>query len=484
MSALPPMKPFRLCVVLGLSGLLAGCANFSPDGGLSAVKDAARADLGKEIVKVSTDAEQADAGARTRALLKKGLTADRAVQVALLNNKGLQAAFNELGISEAQFVAASLPPNPSISILDIRGGGQFDIERRLVANLLSLLTLSARKDIAATQFQGAQLRAVAAVLKLAADTRRQYWRAVAAREQEGYLVQARGAAEATSELAKRLGETGAMNKLDQGREHAFYAELSAQGAKAKVQQSLERERLTRLMGLWGRDASYAVPSRLPSLPGRLKSPASIEREAIERRIDIKMARGGLDLVAKQYGLTQATRHINALQIGGAQNVTRSRSVDPATGVANIDKANLRGAELTLEIPIFDFGEARLREAEQTYMRAVNLLAERAVVARSEAREAYLAYKGSWDVARVYQSQVLPLRKAIQDESLLQYNGMLADLFTLINDARARTLSNVAAIDARRDFWIAEADLQAALIGGGMGGGEAKVATSGAPGAAE
>ena len=37
--------------------------------------------------------------------------AEAAVEVALLNNKGLQAAFNELGIAEAVMIEASLPPN-------------------------------------------------------------------------------------------------------------------------------------------------------------------------------------------------------------------------------------------------------------------------------------------------------------------------------------------------------------------------------------
>ena len=475
------MTALKLSAALAFAVTLAGCANFSPDGGLSPVSAAARADLGKDIVKVSTDAEQANASTRVRALMKKGLTADRAVQIALLSNKGLQASFNDLGISEAQFVEASLPPNPTISILSISGSGQLDIERRLIGNLLSLLTLQARKDIAETEFHGAQLKAIAAVLKLAADTRRQYWRAVAAAEQTSYLIEARAAAETTSGLAKRLGETGALNKLDQGREHAFYAELAAQTTKVKVQRALERERLTRLMGLWGRETAYALPARLPALPGRLKPSATIERQAIERRIDIKMARGALGLVAKKYGLTKATRYINALDVSGAENFTQARSVDPATGAATTSKTRQFGAELSIEIPIFDFGEARLRGAEQIYLRAVNLLAERAVSARSEAREAYIAYKGAWDVGRVYQSQVLPLRKIIQDESLLQYNGMLADLFTLIADSRARTLSNVAAIDARRDFWIAEADLQAALIGGGIAGSDAKTATAAAGG---
>ena len=476
------MRRFKLRPRLPMAAIaaalaLSGCASFSPDGGLSAVEASAKADLGADVVKISSDVQAGTAEARVRGLLKKGLTADRAVQAALLSNKGLQAAFNELGVSEAQFVEASLPPNPSFSYLLVSGSGQLDIERRIIANLLSLLTLQARTDIAEVQFRGAQLKAVNATLKLAADTRRQFFRAVAAAEQVTYLGQARSGAQTASELAKRLGETGAMGKLDQAREHAFYADLSAQIAKARVQQGLEKERLTRLMGLWGKDVAYALPSKLPALPGKLKGSARIEAEAIERRADLKLARGQLDLVAKQYGLTKATRYINAFELSGALYSSRARTVDPATGAVNIDKATKPGFELALEIPVFDWGEARAKEAEETYMRSANLLAEKAVNIRSEARESYLAYKGAWDVARVYQSQVLPLRQTIQDEQQLQYNGMLADLFNLLQDARARTLSNMAAIDARRDFWIADADLKAAIIGGGISGGDSKPSTT-------
>jgi outer membrane protein TolC len=119
-------------------------------------------------------------------------------------------------------------------------------------------------------------------------------------------------------------------------------------------------------------------------------------------------------------------------------------------------------------------------AEQTYMQAANKLAEKAVNVRSEAREAYVSYRGTYDIARQYIANVLPLRKIIQDEALLQYNGMLIDVTQLITDARARILSNVAGINARRDAWIAHTDFKHALIGGGSvgGGGGTAVAAAG------
>lgn len=148
-----------------------------------------------------------------------------------------------------------------------------------------------------------------------------------------------------------------------------------------------------------------------------------------------------------------------------------------------EKINRRGLEVEFTIPIFDFGAVGVRNAQETYMAAANRLAERAVNVRSEAREAYLRYRGNYDLARHYQSRVLPLQKRIQDEATLQYSGMLVDVSQLIIDARTRILSNVDAINARRDFWIAATDLKAALVGGGAGssggegGGEAVAAAA-------
>ena len=129
----------------------------------------------------------------------------------------------------------------------------------------------------------------------------------------------------------------------------------------------------------------------------------------------------------------------------------------------------RGFTTTFEVPLFDFGETRLREAEQTYMQAVNRLAQKAINARSEAREAYAAYRASYDIAGRYQRDVLPLRKTISDEMMLRYGAMQVDVFSLLNDARQRIAANIAAAEARRDFWISSVDLSAAIIGGGAGG---------------
>jgi outer membrane protein TolC len=452
----------RVCIALTAATLLSGCAWFSPDAGMGYVAGIADHELKKDVLAIRTPDDAEFAREAVRKLLKRPLTADSAVQIALINNRGLQAAYNELGIAEAAMVGASLPPNPSFSIERLSGPLEIEIEKRIVANILALATLPARAEVAADRFRQAQLRAAEETLRVAAETRRAYYWAVAGRELDGFLSQAKSAAETASQLATRLGETGAMNKLDQAREQVFYADITAQLATIRQRAGSDRERLIRMLGLWGQDLDFKLPAALPSLPRRAQSLPAIEVEAIRRRVDLQVARIEVDALAKSYGLTHATRFINLLEVSGIAKT----KIERETG----ERFRDRGFEVEFQVPLFDFGEVRVRQAEQTYMQAVNRLVERAVNVRSEARDAYRGYRSAYDIAGHYQREVLPLRKIISDETLLRYNAMQIDVFDLLAEARQRIVATTAAIDAKRSFWLATTDLKAAVAGGGTSGG--------------
>ena len=223
----------------------------------------------------------------------------------------------------------------------------------------------------------------------------------------------------------------------------------------------EREKLIRTLGLWRHDLKFVLPGFLPQLPRRPMTSPEIEIEAVERRLDLQTARIEVTALAKTYGLTQASRFVNLVELSGIRKTVKDRE----TG----EKERSRGFEAEIQIPIFDLGETKVRMSEQTYMQAVNRLAEKAVNVRSEAREAYRTYRSAYDIARHYRDEVVPLRKIISDETLLRYNAMLIDVFALLTEARQRINSNMQAIDAQRDFWLASVDLSVAVTGGGVGG---------------
>ena len=456
MMRTPSIKP--AVAVLAGALTLGACSTFSPDGGMSVAANVAEQELHKEVVAIRTQDDASSARARVQHLLKRPLTADTAVQIALLNNRGLQAAYNELGIAESVRMQQSLPPNPSFSISRISGSVETEIASQIVGNIIALATLPVRAEIATDRFRQAQLFAALETLRVAGKTRRVFYRAVTARQQVDLLTQANSAAATTTQLAKRLGETGAMNKLDQAREQVFYADLTAQLASARQRATSAREELIRSLGLWGSDLAFTLPNSLPALPKRPRTLPAVEQEAVSHRVDLQIARIELETLAKSYGLTKATRFINVLEAGYADKVTTSKE----TG----EQIRDRGFTVTFEAPLFDFGETRHREAEQIYMQVVNRLAEKAINVRSEARDRYQNYRSAYDIAAHYQREVLPLRKIISDEMILRYGAMQVDVFPLLIEARQRIAANAAAVEAQRNFWLASTDLSAAINGGG------------------
>jgi len=456
----------RLTAAAAAALVLAGCASFSPDGGAGRVAELTKERTGQAPSYQRTPGDVDTAQARVVELLKQPLTADSAVELAFLNNPGMQVSFSELGIAESDLVRAGRLRNPSFSFGRLReGGGVVEIERAVMFDVLGLLTLPVASQIEQRRFAQAQLQAAHEAVGIAADTRKAYFSAVAAQELVTYYGQVKEAADASNELARRMVQAGNFNKLAQMREQAFYADATSQLARAQHQAVVERERLTRLLGLSG-GQPFTLPERLPDLPTQPTEPKDAEQTAMEKRLDVLMAKRATEHAAKSLGLTKATRFINVLELG-YQN--KSVTGEP--------RAN--GYEIELELPLFDFGSTRAARAEATYMQAIHRTAQVAVDARSEVRESYSAYRTSYDLAKHYRDEVVPLRQRISEENLLRYNGMLIGVFELLADSRDQVASVTAYVEALRDHWIAETNLQTALTGRSPGAGSAPRSSSSA-----
>lgn len=450
--------------------LLTGCATFSADGGLDTVSSLTKERTGQALRQQKSEADRAQIETAVEQLLGKPLTADSAVQIALMNNKGLQASFADLGIAEADLVRAGRIGNPGFSFARMRGGDDIEIERSIMFDLVGLLTIPIRTNIEKGRFEQAKLQAAAEAVRVAADTRRAYFNAVAASQTAQYMEQVAEAAEAGAELGRRMEKVGNWSRLDQSREQAFYADAMTQVARARHNAVAAREKLTRMLGLWGNDAAFGLPQRLPELPDAPRDSTDFEAQAMQQRLDVQMAKRNAEATASALGLSRATGFVNVLHAGYAN-------------MSETGKPRANGYEIELELPIFDWGRSRTAKAESIYMQSVHRTADTAIRARSEVREAYSAYRTTYDVARHYRDEIVPLRKRISEEMLLRYNGMLIGVFELLADSRAQVASVNAAIEAQRDFWLAETDLQMAL--NGSGGAIAQMRTSEpAPGGGE
>ena len=448
--AVPP-APFVALALLALA--LSACATFSKDGGFDPVTQQTREHLDKEVRWSRSAAEQTKGDSEVAALLAHPLSAEDAVQIALLNNRMLQASFEDLGISEADLVQSGRLPNPRFTLRHAGVAAQYDIEETLSFNVLSLFTAPYAHEIEARRFAQAQSAVVIAVLRLANETRQAYFSAVAAHESVSYLEQVRTAAEAGAELARRMVAAGNWNVLDQAREQSFYSDAVQRLTRAKLEEDATRESLLRLMGLSGAQPGFQLTDRLPDPPQNIENLPDIEQAVLQNRIDLRLKRMQIDELAHSLGLTKATRFVNVLDAGPTRVLQGAES-----------QPYERGYEVSLEVPLFDGGGARVKRAEAIYSQAVDRFAQAVIEARSQIRLAYATYRANFDIAEQQRDQVVPTRKLIAAQNLLRYNASLISVFDLLADARGQIASVDAYIQSVRDFWIAKSELDTVLIG--------------------
>ena len=449
---------------LATATLLAGCASVQPDGASSAALDLAQPALtrlgGPPNRPSSTSPEEV--GVAVEALLaQKPLSMDNAVRVALLNSPRVAQSMAQLRISDAERVQAATLPNPHLAIARAVEGDKLMRERAIGFNLFGMLALPWRAEWAGQQAEVAKLQAAQEVLRTAADARKAWIAAVAAKQSAAYAADSKVAAEAAGELARRMASVGNWSKLNQARVQVALADATTAQARSENSAVLERERLIRVLGLWGQQTQFELPERLPDLPKSTRDATDIEAQALRQRLDVRAAIMQADAVGKSLGLTKAAGFINALDL----KLVRESTLDGDTG----DVERKRMWELELPIPIFDWGSAANARAQGSYMQSVAALQQVAVAARSEARETYHSYRTAHDVALHYRDEIVPLRKFIQNETLLRYNGMLIGVFELIADARVNIAAVNSSLGALRDFWLIETDLHMVLAGTSPGG---------------
>jgi outer membrane protein TolC len=455
---LPPRRPpgrplpFRGSLALPLAlSLLAGCAQLDPDAGFQPVAEAVQQRLGQPATWIRSEADRQAAGQRVQALLTQPLGADEAVQVALLNHRGLQASLAALGVAQAELVQAGRLANPGIRLGRARRGADIETGLGIELHVARLIAMPMALGLERQRSARAQREAVQQVLGLAHATRRAHIQAVAAVEAARYFEQVQEVAQAGAELARRMKAAGNWSALSEAREQAFEGDAAVNLARAEHARQSALERLARLLGVAEGPSAFRLPERLPELPDTLPEPAGLEAAALAQRLDLQAARLDTEALAGQLGLVRRTRFIDVLDLG-------------ATRTGSNREPTERGYEIGFELPLFDWGDARVARAEALYMQSVERTAQAVVDARSEVREAEAARRARLKVARRYRDEILPLRRRIADEQQLRYNGMLSSVFELMADARAQIDAVRDALEATREFWLAQADLDQALIG--------------------
>jgi cobalt-zinc-cadmium efflux system outer membrane protein len=372
-------------------------------------------------------------------LLKNELTVGGAVQIALLNNQHLQAVYEDLGVTQADVVEAGLLENPVFfgqARFPDKSPSMTNLEFEVSQNFLNILMLPARKKLAAMQFEEVKLRVADEVLKLTAEVREAYYRAIGASQIEQMRQHIAEAAAASYEMANRLHTAGNIS------------DLYAQSATLVVE---SREQLIRLMGLWGAQTELMLTRQLPEVPAREIALEHLESLAIKNRLDLASSRQEIEVLAQALGITLDWRWFGTADVG----ISTER--DP-------DGQWVTGPSLTLELPIFNQRQADIARLEARLRQGQKRLAAQAVNIRSEVRALRSRLMMQRHMVEHYKKVILPLQEQIVHLTLQEYNYMLTGVFDLLI-ARQNEFDNYQKyIETVRDYWITRTQIQR-VVGG-------------------
>lgn len=446
----------RIAAAAAAALVLAGCAAPSMDSALRDANGMAAAVSGGASATLARDASQRAASDRLAAdLLQEPLTMDGAVRLALANSPAFQAALAQSWGEIAQARQRGLPGGVAFSFERLREGADLEIGRLLSVGLFDLITLPQRLSVSRVESEQARVRLAGTVVDQVAAARQAWVRAVAAREVEVYATQVQEAAEASAELARRMQQAGNFSKLQAARQHVFYGDASARLATARQATVASREALVRQLGLTDEQAqALKLPDRLPELPASPRPATDVSQALGAQRLDARLARLELEAAGRSRGVDLLSS-LADVELG-ARRDTRFEGGG--------ERSTTRGWELDLRLPLFDWGATRRAALDARSLAAIHRYEAIARGATSQARESYSAYRTAYDQARHQRDEMLPLRRTISEENLLRYNGMLIGVFELLADAREQVSGVITAIEAQRDFWLADAALSSTLIG--------------------
>lgn len=440
---------------------LAACTTVNLNQSLEPVQ--ADLDASGKLAKITlaqTEDQRLDRQKAAEGLLAKPLGQDNALSLAVLNSPQFQVLLAEhlRTSNEAAQIGRIANPIFTFERLTVQNAANNELEigRMLTFGLLDLISLPMRQGIAQQRLQDAQLKLHAEVLGHMGKVRKAWVKAVASKQQLMYAQQVHESAEASAELARRMQAVGNFNKLNRARQQLFYADATTRLATAELDATASREELVRLLGLSNQQAQKLnLPDRLPDLPQQILPPTALSTALLEKRLDVQLAKAQLNAASREQGLGNVASFTD-IELG----LKRDTAYDKADG----DVAKARGFELDIRLPIFDWGNLKRESLNAKTLAAANQLDYTVRAASSHLRQSHAKYRSRYEIARHYQDEVIPLRKAMSDENLLRYNGMLIGVFELLADSRDQVATVIQALAAQEQFWMAHADFQAAQWG--------------------
>lgn len=420
---------------------LAGCRTLSPEGSFYEVANTVHTRIGKEI---SWDTGQyVDPSVRTTIehLLSQPLTAEIAVQIALLNNRDLQAVYADLGIAQANLVQAGLWKNPIIDgavTFPTAGSGPTDYTFNIALQVIDILYIPLRKRVAASELEEAKLKVTAKVMGVAGETYLAFIDYLGQKQLASVFAQAVQSAKASVETAKALRQAGNITAYDYENEVSQQIEVSVKLTRAQTAAAQARERANRLMGLAGQQTQWRSADRLPPVPGRELPTGDVEAKVIQSSIDLAGARQEIITLGQKYRVVKATSLVPDLGAGG--EIAREESEMEA------------GPSFEVQLPLFDWGRAKKASARMEILKAQDQFTALAVRTRSVARAQRAKLLSARQIALYYGNTVVPQTQRLLDAAERQYNAMQIGVFELLQAKQQQIRAGEEYVRALTTYW--------------------------------
>ena len=440
--------------------ILTGCSGGDPQGAFdSGVRDAVGQRLAspKSVVWRRGGPEEARADAAVADLLRRPLTAQSAVQVALLNNRALQAEYAEVGISYGEYVTAGLLKNPTLAAsgrFPDRAGLVADWEAALTQDFLDALLLPLRKRLAAAQLRAVEARVADETLQTAAETARAFYTYQARAQLIDRLQLVAETNGAAADFTRSLHTAGNVSDLDLVNQQALYSQSKIDVTQAHAQTLNDREGVNRLLGLDGAPANaWTAAKSLPPIPGHEPAAGALEDRAVRQRLDVQAARA--TLAAAEQALALRAGFSRYFPSGVKLGVDNEREPEGE---------NITGPTLDLELPIFNQGQGEIATLKARDLQARRLLEQHVIDARSEVRAARARLAANRELALAIKNTILPQRQQVLAFTLQRYNGMLAGAYDLLTAKSNEATAERNYLEAWRDYWLTRVDLERAVGG--------------------
>lgn len=469
-------RRLRLSIYASCIFFIAGCATVNEQERFEEVRATVNERTGYEVAWAGVTAPEQALAEAVSTMFADGLTADEAAQIALLNNPRLQAVYANYGIAVAELVQAGLLENPVFSgELRWEKSNIQIFEASLVEDFLRILLIPLRRAKEKAELEGARLRTTAEVIDVAMDTKRAFYHYQADLQNMELWRTHLLADEAEFEMAVKLRAAGNIPALELATRQARYEQTKQDMAEAEMDLGATRERLNRLMGLWGDAANWTVAGTLPEAPEVPLNLEALEQRAVAESLDVAMGLLDVEIAARILRIRSIEEVIPTFEIGVGTEAFEPENIElKEREIAGERMFRLEesvgdrvwevGPALTIPIPIFDQGQAARAKGRNQIRQQWAQYTALAMEVRSAARAAAYRLSVSRDRAIYTRDTILPLMDHFMNEAQLRYNGMFIGVFDLLDAKKEEIEAARMYIMNLMDFWLAQTDMEQILMG--------------------